>query len=415
MSEATYIPAFSVIVASYQRADWLRRCLTALWQLDYPIFEIIVAADNAGLIAMSSHPVATHCKTVRCDDANIAATRNAGLALAAGEYVAFIDDDAVPEPYWLRHHADALARTGAAASVGYVRGRNGISFQSRTESVDAEAETHSELQLDDNPFLPTLAPGRALKLVGTNAVLKRTLLSSLGGFDTAFRYYLDDADLSFRLMMTGNAAAVAPMAEVHHAFAASDRRTKLRRPSCIFDIGRSTAVYLRRHPGADHAEIFARIKLREANRLCGHMVRGTCEPREVKRLLLELESGWEEGLSVDLPTIAAMPQSRPPDFRPVPAAAPGHRVLTSRLLQRKKRLVQAEELVANGDRVTSISLSLTPVRHHLRYLDSGVWSQTGGQFGRSVRTGPRFRWCRFAKRVKEEIRRVEKQRGIDET
>ncbi|MGI9393579.1 MAG: glycosyltransferase family 2 protein, partial [Boseongicola sp.] len=315
--------------------------------------------------------------------------------------------------FWLRHHADALARTGAAATVGYVRGRNGISFQSRTESVDAEAETHREHEEGDSPFLPTLASGRALKLVGTNAVLNRETLIALGGFDTAFRYYLDDADLSLRLMKTGNKAAVAPLAEVHHAFAASDRRTKLRRPSCIFDIGRSTAIYLRRHPGAEHAEIFARIKLRESNRLCRHMVRGTCEPREVTKLLRELESGWEEGLSAELPSIAALPQSRPPDFQPIPAGAPGHRVLTSRLLQRRKRIVQAEKMVANGDRVTNISLSLTPVRHHLRYLDSGVWSQTGGQFGRSVRNGPRFRWCRFAKRVKEEIRRVEKQRGID--
>ena len=415
MSAATKFPAFSVIVASYQRPTWLRRCLTALWQLDYPIFEIIVAADNPGLIAMSGHPVAGHCKTVRCDEANISATRNAGLALAAGEFVAFIDDDAVPEPMWLRHHADALARTGADATVGYVRGRNGINFQSRMESVDSEAETHSENGNDDTPFLPTLAPGRALKLVGTNAAVRRDALTALGGFDTAFRYFLDDADLSLRLAQAGHKAAVAPLAEVHHAFAASDRRTQLRRPSCIFDIGRSTAIYLRRHPGADMDEIFARIKLREANRLYGHMVRGTCEPREVRRLLLDLRSGWEQGLNAELPIIAAVFGSQPQDFRAVPAAPPGHRILSSRLVHRKARLQQAEKLAADGDRVSHFSFSLTPVRHHLRYLDSGVWSQTGGQFGRSVRAGPRFRWCRFAERVKEEVRRVELQRGINET
>ena len=415
MSEATHFPSFSVIVASYQRPTWLRRCLSALWQLDYPIFEIIVAADNTGLIALSSHPVAAHCKTVRCNEANIAATRNAGLALAAGDYVAFIDDDSVPEPMWLRHHADALARTGAVASVGYVRGRNGISFQSRVESVDAEAETHSESDQDEMPFVPNLAPGRALKLVGTNSVVRRDILISLGGFDAAFRYFLDDADLSLRLMQAGKSAAAAPLAEVHHAFAASDRRTRLRLPSSIFDIGRSTAIYLRRHPAADPAEIFVRMKKREANRLYGHMVRGTCEPREVRRLLRDLEAGWDEGLSADLPRVAEMRISRSPDFQPVPAGPPGHRVLSSRLLFRKQRLAEAEKMAAEGGRVSHISLSLTPVRHHLRYLDSGVWSQTGGQFGRSVRLGPRVRWCRFAERVKEEIRRVEKQRGIDET
>ncbi|MEK6216390.1 MAG: glycosyltransferase [Boseongicola sp.] len=415
MSAATKFPAFSVIVASYQRPAWLRRCLTALWQLDYPVFEIIVAADNAGLIAMSSHPVATHCKTVRCDVANISATRNAGLAMAAGDFVAFIDDDAVPEPMWLRHHADALAQTGARASVGYVRGRNGINFQSRAESVDAEAETHSEIAQEETPFMPTLASTRAIKLVGTNAVVGRETLNALGGFDTAFRYFLDDADLSLRLAQAGHKAVVAPMAEVHHAFAASDRRTQLRRPSCIFDIGRSTAIYLRRHPGADFDEIFARIKLREANRLHGHMVRGTCEPREVSRLMLDLKSGWEQGLNAELPSLVGATEPRPQDFRAVPAAPPGHRVLPSRLVHRKTRLQEAEKLAAEGDRVSHFSFSLTPVRHHLRYLDSGVWSQTGGQFGRSVRAGPRFRWCRFAERVKEEVIRVELQRGINET
>ncbi len=415
MAGATNIPSFSVVVASYQRPAWLRRCLTALWQLDYPIFEIIVAADNPGLIAISSHPVATHCKTVRCDKPNIAVTRNAGIALAGGDFVAFIDDDAVPEPMWLRHHADALAHTRAVASVGHVRGRNGISFQSRAESVDAEAETHSEQDQDALPFIPKLDAGRALKLVGTNFALRRDVLFALGGFDTAFRYFLDDADLSLRLSQSGGQAAVAPLAEVHHAFAASDRRTQLRRPSCIFDIGRSTAIYLRRHPGADADEIFARVKKREATRLYGHMVRGTCEPREVRRLLRDLKSGWDQGLSADLPGTPFMPEMQRPELRPVPAGPPGHRVLSSRLIHRKARLAQAENMAADGGRVSHFSFSLTPVRHHLRYLDSGVWSQTGGQFGRSARAGPRFRWCRFAKRVKEEVSRVEKQRGINET
>ncbi len=415
MSNATKIPTFSVVVVSYGRPAWLRRCLTALWQLDYPLFEIIVAADNPGLIAISSHPVSAHCKTVRCDAPNIATTRNAGLAMAAGEYVAFIDDDAVPEPMWLRHHADALARTGAVASVGYVRGRNGISFQSRTEAVDTEAETHSEEGKDDVPFLPTLVPGRALKLVGTNFVLRRDVLIALGGFDTAFRYYLDDADLSLRLSQSGKRAAVAPLAEVHHAFAASVRRTQLRRPSCVFDIGRSTAIYLRRHPGADPGEIFARVKAREATRLFAHMVRGTCEPRDVRSLLHDLRLGWDEGLTVALANIPAMTDTQRSDFQPIPAGPPGHQVLSSRLIHRKTRLAEAVKMATAGDRVSHFSFSLTPVRHHLRYLETGVWSQTGGQFGRSVRTGPRFRWCRFADRVKEEAIRVELQRGIDES
>ncbi|MCB2152739.1 MAG: glycosyltransferase, partial [Rhodobacteraceae bacterium] len=57
--------------------------------------------------------------------------RNLGLAAAAGEIVAFIDDDAVPEPRWLARLTAPFADPGIAAAGGFVVGRNGISFQWR--------------------------------------------------------------------------------------------------------------------------------------------------------------------------------------------------------------------------------------------------------------------------------------------
>ncbi|QMU59424.1 MAG: glycosyltransferase [Boseongicola sp.] len=276
MSQPINTPTFSVVVASHGRPAWLKRCLTALWQLDYPAFEIVVAADRAGLTALSGHPAMAWGKSVQCDKPNISETRNAGLALAAGKFVAFIDDDAAPEPKWLRHHADALAASGAVASVGYVRGRNGISFQSRAASIDAEAETHTEPHFGTAPFVPKLQPGRAAKLVGTNAVISADILRKLGGFDPVYRYFMDDTDLSLRLAKAGHTTVIAPLAEVHHAFAASNLRTAQRRPRSLFDVGRSTSIYLRRHLSGGADEIRERVEKRELRRLHAHMVRGTC-------------------------------------------------------------------------------------------------------------------------------------------
>ncbi|MBT8415041.1 MAG: glycosyltransferase family 2 protein [Boseongicola sp.] len=402
---ATDAPAISVIVASHQRPRWLRRCLTALAQLDYPNFEIIIAADDTGLRALADHAAAPHIKTIAAPEANISRTRNLGLARAAGEIVAFIDDDAVPEPLWLRFHAGALAATGAAACVGYVRGRNGISFQSRAESVDAFAETHREQSRPDAPFVPESTTGRAVKLVGTNFTVRRDILCEIGGFDEAFRYYLDDTDLSLRLAAAGHITAVAPLAEVHHATAPSARRTPARRPRDLFDIGRSTALFLRKHSDAS-ADLFERIHHRERGRLLRHLVAGTCEPRDIARLSVTLEAGWNTGKADKLQPTGTM-DAPDESFSRFPAKAPGHHVIGERFLGNRT-------MPPPDQRTSLFRFSRTTLRHRVQFVEPGIWLQTGGQFGPSLRNGPVFRWCRFAERLEEETARVAMQRGIGE-
>ena len=177
---------FSVILASRGRPAELLRTLQAIRQLDHSDFEVVVVADPTSLAALSED----WFRTVPFDEPNLSKARNAGIEAAAGDTCAFIDDDAVPEPLWLQHHEAALAATGAVASVGFVRGRNGIGFQSRVASMNREPETHQENDRGDAPFVPVLAKGRALKLIGTNMVVRRQTLAQLGGFDPAYRYFL---------------------------------------------------------------------------------------------------------------------------------------------------------------------------------------------------------------------------------
>ena len=84
------------------------------------------------------------------------------------------------------------------------------------------------------------------------------------------------------------------------------------------------------------------------------------------------------------------------------------------LLRRRGLLAEAETAVRAGERVSVFSFSLTPVRHHVRYTDRGVWLQTGGLYGQSDRQGAFVKWCRFARRLGQEIRRVANARGIGE-
>ena len=210
----THAPPVSVVVVSRDRPDALRRCVTGLGQLRYPDFEIVVVADAAGLAAVKKLPIASHLKTVRFDLANISEARNLGISHAAGDIVTFIDDDAVPEPSWLRYLIAPFERPQVAAAGGFVRGRNGISYQWEGRSVDVTGATEP-LQLTRDR-VTVLAPkgARATKTEGTNMAVRRDVLLELDGFDPGFAFFLDETDLNLRLARAGLATALVPMAEV---------------------------------------------------------------------------------------------------------------------------------------------------------------------------------------------------------
>ena len=130
----------SIVIVSRKRPEALRRCLTGVEQLQYAPFEVIVVADPAGIAVARDMPCGDTLKLVAFDTPNISAARNLGIAEAAGEVVAFIDDDAVPEPLWLRHLLEPAQQPGVAAMTGFVRGRNGISFQYRARRLNGFGE-----------------------------------------------------------------------------------------------------------------------------------------------------------------------------------------------------------------------------------------------------------------------------------
>ena len=133
-------PTVSVIVVSRGRAADLPLCLLGISQLDYPNFEVVLVADSDGLSAVRELLFFDDLKVIEFNEANISAARNLGIAEAAGELVAFIDDDAVPEPTWLNYLTAGFRDPDVAAAGGFVIGRNGISFQWKARSVDVFGE-----------------------------------------------------------------------------------------------------------------------------------------------------------------------------------------------------------------------------------------------------------------------------------
>ena len=392
----------------------LARALRAITQLDYPEFEVVVVGDGLALGAAERIGRGAF-KLSEFDEPNLSVARNIGIAAAAGDVCAFIDDDAVPEPKWLHHHSAALAGLDAVASVGFVRGPDGIRFQSRHETIDAQGWTSVEHVSDgQSPFVSSLKRDQATKLVGTNMAIRRDALIAMHGFDPVYRYYLEDSDLSWRLGQSGQRIAVTPLAEVHHAIAASTRRAQRGVPRSLSDVGRSSALFVRKHSRVDLAIARKSIRAREQRRLLQFMIRGVCEPRDVERILSTFDSGWEDGNQCAVTALRPLTSGNTP-FRAFRTSPVGHRIYTSRVTGRRRALAAATKIVESNEVAASIiSISLTSLPHRVQYTQDGVWLHTGGQFNGKGRMGLPFKWCRFAKRTSEEIARVAKQRGLVE-
>ena len=91
-------PLVSVVVACPNGSWMLDECLDALDRQTYRNFEVIVLPDQEGLEV--SCPKTTVIPTGKVRPAE---KRNIGIKAAKGEIVAFIDDDAYPDPRWLEN------------------------------------------------------------------------------------------------------------------------------------------------------------------------------------------------------------------------------------------------------------------------------------------------------------------------
>ena len=393
----------SVIVVSRHRTELLLRCIAALHLQDHPQMEVVVVADPAAARAVEE--LGLPLKLSRFDEANIAAARNAGLVLAAGDVVAFIDDDAVPEPTWLRLLTAPFADRAVEQAGGFVRGRNGISWQWRAMEVDSDGQDHP-LEVPEEASLHRGSAQRAIKTQGTNCAFRRSALLAVGGFDPAFHFFLDEADVNLRLAEHGGLTAVVPSAIVQHGFAASERRRADRAPLDLHEIGASATVFARRHAPQGIEPALDRLRRGQRSRLIRLMISGAIEPRDAGRLSLSLEAGIVDGLARPLPPLPPL-QALPAPFCQMPGTGPRHAVLLSGWIWNHRRLVQdAEHHAREGSIVSVIEFTPGLLRHCERFA-GGMWWQLGGILGRSDRESPvladrdpRNRLAREAKRFR---------------
>ncbi len=206
------LPLISVVVCTFNGERWLPGCLEALSHVDYPHFEVIVVDDGStdGTAAIASRYDVLLVSSE--ENRGLSAARNLGLYAATGEIVAYLDDDARPEPVWLRH----LARTFSRRPHGGVGGPN-IAPEGDGLVADCVADSPG------GPIHVLVDDELAEHIPGCNMAVRRGALEAIGGFDPRFRIAGDDVDVCWRLQAEGHTLGFSPAATVWH-----HRRNSLR-------------------------------------------------------------------------------------------------------------------------------------------------------------------------------------------
>jgi GT2 family glycosyltransferase len=240
----------SVVVTTCSNPVPLERCVRSVLACDYERPEVIVVENRPGSPATQEmladrFPNEPRLRYVEEPSPGLSQARNAGLAVAEGEMVAFTDDDVVVDPGWLRRCAQAFERAPDVACVtGLILPREletesqllleqyagfGKGFQRRTYRLPESRKA--------DPLFP-YTPGAIGS--GANTVIRADVARKLGGFDTSLGAGTtavggEDLDLYIRLLREGCALAYEPGAIVWHQH--PDGAAKLRRQVYRYGVG----------------------------------------------------------------------------------------------------------------------------------------------------------------------------------
>ena len=108
---------FSIIVPVYNVEKYLDKCLASILRQTFKNFECIIiddgSPDNSNAIIDKYVKLDERFKVLHQQNMGVSAARNAGLAIAQGDYIAFVDSDDYISNEYLEKFALKIANTDA--------------------------------------------------------------------------------------------------------------------------------------------------------------------------------------------------------------------------------------------------------------------------------------------------------------
>ena len=213
------LPLITVVIPTYARPRQLAACLSALAAQRCQAPWEVVVVDDGSPEPLDSIAEAFHerldLRIERQGNAGPARARNRGVAVARGRFIAFTDDDCLPEPDWLGAllRREALA-PGAMVGGTTINGLDGELFASASQLIVDLVYDHFNAD-----------PSRATFLASNNILCSRERFEAIGGFDVTFpRAGAEDRDFCDRWKTAGWPLIWEPAARIEHRHTQSLRK-----------------------------------------------------------------------------------------------------------------------------------------------------------------------------------------------
>jgi GT2 family glycosyltransferase len=214
----------SIIVAVKNEERYIGKCIDSLLNQSYPAdkYEIIVvdgfSADGTWEILQELKKRNPELRIFKNLKENAAAGRNIGIRNAKGNYVAFIDGDALADTNWLENISKTFGEVDAVGVGGPDLLPPDSEYISRVIGMIMASPFASGGKL--NPSVQHIMSPRSayVKHIPTcNLCLKKDVVENLGYFDEMFVFAAgEDLEFNTRLTLAGYKLYYSPLIRVAH-------------------------------------------------------------------------------------------------------------------------------------------------------------------------------------------------------
>lgn len=306
MAIRSIAPPVSVVVNTYNRAASLHQTLQGLRRQNYSNFEVIVVngpSTDDTIDVLRAH--AAQIRVGTCTQRNLSISRNVGIVMARGDFIAFIDDDAVPDEDWLVDAIAAFDSDEVAGVGGFVFDHTGYDLQYSYTVCDRMGNAYHNLTV---PMPDFCYPGchRFPALLGTNSIFRRSALLEIGGFDEHYDYFLDETDVNVRLIDAGYTLKQISKAFVYHRYLPSHIRNEQRVNTNYAPMIRNRIYFSLKNASLADGQSAERLK--DWGILCRdalynvnwNISQGKIQADVLERLRVDMDAAVEEGLQLGL-------------------------------------------------------------------------------------------------------------------